>query len=426
MLDAELQQRACEYLALTQRNDEDELLQVVCEEMPPFPERESALVNRLHSKADATQDKRTWVIGGKDENKGREAARFRSFSNVQASDRPEPSVTIGAPAAAAIQSPVEMDKDQVGVYDMMGAESSAATDDVMSSLAGLDLGGATAQEAPLLPAATQPALVSVDSSSAGTSTAPQISTSAALAAMSLTKGPGIEKVSASKASSLYKVADSSVVQWLERLIYNSEGVLYEDEQLQIGVKAEYHGNLGRLAIYIGNKIPQPFTAFSATIETAEPDALNVDFHKPPATEIAGLAQVQYLLQIECKSPFTTLPILKMSFIAGTVRNLVLKLPVFLSKFVEPVQLDSAAFFGRWKAIGGGCGEKLSSSDDVAYGFVRLGAPRESQKIFPIHLSADGTVDTGRHGKVIGGQKFALLDKVDPNPNNVSHRESANT
>jgi AP-2 complex subunit alpha len=44
--------------------------------------------------------------------------------------------------------------------------------------------------------------------------------------------------------------------------------------------------------------------------------------------------------------------LKMSFIAGTVRNLVLKLPVFLSKFVEPVELDSAAFFSRWKAIGG--------------------------------------------------------------------------
>ena len=197
-MDAELQQRACEYLALTQRNDEDELLQVVCEEMPPFPERESALVNRLHSKADATQDKRTWVIGGKDENKGREAARFRSFSNVQASDRPDPSVAVSAPAAAAVQSPVEMDKDQVGVYDMMGADSSAATDDVMSSLAGLDLGGATAQEAPLLPAAAQPALVPVDSSSAGVSTAPQISTSAALAAMSLTKGPGIEKVSASE------------------------------------------------------------------------------------------------------------------------------------------------------------------------------------------------------------------------------------
>ena len=196
VLDAELQQRACEYLALTSRNDEDELLQVVCEEMPPFPERESALVSRLHSKADSTQDKRTWVIGGKDENKGRQAARFRSFSNVQSSDKPESSGDAGTPAVADVQSPNEVERDQVGVYDMMGAEPSAVTDDVMSSLAGLDMGGPAIQETPLLPAVAQPAHAPVAKSMPETAPTPtHISTAAALAAMSLTKGPGIEKVS---------------------------------------------------------------------------------------------------------------------------------------------------------------------------------------------------------------------------------------
>jgi len=42
LLDAELQQRACEYLAIANLPDE-ELLQVVVDEMPPFPERESAV-----------------------------------------------------------------------------------------------------------------------------------------------------------------------------------------------------------------------------------------------------------------------------------------------------------------------------------------------------------------------------------------------
>ena len=55
-----------------------------------------------------------------------------------------------------------------------------------------------------------------------------------------------------------------------------------------------------------------------------------------------------------------------------------------------------------------------------------GPPRESQKIFPIHLAADGSVDTARHGKIIGGQKFALLDKVDPNPSNVSELVNVDT
>lgn len=197
VLDAELQQRACEYLALTQRNDEDELLQVVCEEMPPFPERESALVSRLHSKADSTQDKRTWVIGGKDENKGREAARFRSFSNVQSSGKTEADGAATTPAAVEAQSPSEIERDQIGVYDMMGADPSAATDDVMTSLAGLDMGGPAIQEAPLLPAVAQPASAPVATSIPEIAPSPataHISTAAALAAMSLTKGPGIEKV----------------------------------------------------------------------------------------------------------------------------------------------------------------------------------------------------------------------------------------
>jgi hypothetical protein len=88
-----------------------------------------------------------------------------------------------------------MERDQVGVYDMMGADPSAATDDVMTSLAGLDMGGPAIQEAPLLPAVAQPAQAPVTTyvpeASAATT---HISTAAALAAMSLTKGPGIEKV----------------------------------------------------------------------------------------------------------------------------------------------------------------------------------------------------------------------------------------
>src|SRR6201994_737073 len=66
-LDSELQQRACEYLALATMPTDD-LLQTVCDEMPPFPERASALLSRLHSKHATTSDKRTWIVGGRDAN----------------------------------------------------------------------------------------------------------------------------------------------------------------------------------------------------------------------------------------------------------------------------------------------------------------------------------------------------------------------
>lgn len=167
VLDAELQQRACEYLALAQMQDGDELLQTVCEEMPVFPERESALLNRLHSKGDKAQDKRTWVIGGKDENKERETERFKSFRKgtgdsgspmaeevIPVRDAPQPPIpTQTAPTAQRTMSS--------NVDTMMGASSSGATDDIMSSLAGLDMRGADGiQDEPLLPngseATTQP------------------------------------------------------------------------------------------------------------------------------------------------------------------------------------------------------------------------------------------------------------------------------
>ena len=50
VLDVDLQQRACEFYALAQRPEDDELLQNVCEEIPPFPPRESTLLSRLNKK----------------------------------------------------------------------------------------------------------------------------------------------------------------------------------------------------------------------------------------------------------------------------------------------------------------------------------------------------------------------------------------
>lgn len=65
--DSELQQRAYEYLCLVTLPTDD-LLRTVCDEMPPFSERASVLLSRLHQKTAGTSDKRTWVVGGKDAN----------------------------------------------------------------------------------------------------------------------------------------------------------------------------------------------------------------------------------------------------------------------------------------------------------------------------------------------------------------------
>lgn len=408
VLDAELQQRACEYLALATRDDNDELLQAVCDEMPVFPERESALVNRLHKRGNAAQDKRTWVIGQQSENRDKFAKQF-SKDSAAADDEtvpvppPKPQMSLSQPQP---QASLSVDPQPSGnltpqtpsaTEPMMGpgpsSQSTMLSEDIMTSLAGLDMSSpapepASAQQR-LLPeqhqfvseptggAAPLPTLASPTTPDDLQHTATLGGVNPALL-HGLTTGPNVEK-------------------WLERLSYASEGVLYEDKQVQIGIKAEYHGPLGRIALFIGNKISTPFTSVSARIENSEP-GLSANFHDTPVNRIEGLAQIQEMIHVEAKGVFTSPPVLRFTYLAGGFTTLVLKLPVFLSKFIEGVQLDQAAFFERWKIIGG--------------------PPREAQQIFPIKLSETGEIDTQRNEKVIAGQSMSVLRGIDPNPVNI--------
>ena len=347
VLDAELQQRACEYLALARREDGDELLASICDEMPVFPERESALVSRLHKKGGSTQDKRTWVIGGREENRDRTQERFREFrkgtgdslaiGSASRTITEEPKVMRPASPPAPAPPMVEPSRQaSLGADEMMGTTSRNTADDIMSSLAGLNMSGHNVQEEPLLPDST--------ANGNGNGIVPQPTGAeddgrATLGGVDpfllrpLTVGPNIDK-------------------WYERLTYANEGVLYEDDQIQIGIKAEYHANLGRIALFIGNKVSAEITDLKFHLEHSDPESLHIRFHDPPVGEIAGRAQIQELVHVDCRAFFKDPPVLRMSFMTGKQTNLVLRLPVVLSRFVEGVLLDQAAFFERWKIIGG--------------------------------------------------------------------------
>lgn len=319
VLDAELQQRACEFYTLASRPDDDELLQNVCEEMPPFPPRVSALLGRLNMKHGDTEDKRTWIHGGKEANLDREVVKRKT--------------EITAP----------------------GGEDH----DIMGSLAGLEISPSTTDATSALPES----LVSLASDNT-----PRVSV-----------GPQLDR-------------------WFDKLTYTMEGVLYEDDQIQIGVKSRYQGHIGQLAVYIGNKISAPLTSFTTTIHVVDPDALSVTFAKMPPSTISPRTQAQQLLHVECKKMFSAPPILSVSYLAGSHQTIAVRLPVVVTKFFEHVKLGQSDFFERWKLIGG--------------------PPRESQSVFPIELSSTGQLDLAKHRQVVSGHRLNLLDDIDPNPNNL--------
>lgn len=333
VLDVDLQQRACEYYALASRSEEDELLQNVCEEIPPFPPRESALIGRLNRRLGDTENKRTWVHGGKEANLERELTQRKQIPPAE----PAPGATTGA------------------------ADSG---NDIMDSLAGLDL------TSPSNAATTvaDPSSIFAQLSKPINPTVPR-----------LTTGPNIDR-------------------WFEKLTYSADGVLYEDIQIQVGIKSRYQGHLGQLAIYVGNKVPVPLTSFTVVVHVSDPDTLTASFAKLPPSTIAPRTQTQLLLQVECKKFFSTLPSITVSFLAGAQQSVTLQLPILITKFFEHVNLGAADFFERWKLIGG--------------------PPRESQSIFQVALTEEGGLDQERYHQVIGGHRLNLIEGIDPNPNNL--------
>uniref|UniRef100_A0A672ICE9 AP-2 complex subunit alpha n=1 Tax=Salarias fasciatus TaxID=181472 RepID=A0A672ICE9_SALFA len=173
-------------------------------------------------------------------------------------------------------------------------------------------------------------------------------------------------------------------------VCKNNGVIFENQLLQIGLKTEYRQNLGRMYVFFGNKTSTQFLSFTSSVSCSD---LSVHA-KAVDPVIEGGAQVQQILNIECVSDFTDAPVLNIQFrYGGTLQNLAVKLPVMLNKFFQPTEMTSEDFFQRWK---------------------QLGAPQqEVQKIFNANHPMDSDVTKAK----ILGFGVALLDGVDPNPAN---------
>ncbi|KAG9257431.1 adaptin N terminal region-domain-containing protein [Emericellopsis atlantica] len=323
-LDSEMQQRACEYLVLASMPTDD-LLRTVCDEMPPFPERQSALLSRLHQKQGATSDKRTWVIGGKDANNDRTELKMASPSALKRT------FSSGNPLNG-------------GSNGANGA----------SDLAGLDMNASGPSE---------PKPLNV----------PNLASAAHLS-------PGWEK-------------------GYNRLLVRTDGVLYEDGQIQIGVRSEYRGQMACLIVYFKNKIPTALGSFTTTLDLDESEKTKLTWETKslPDSQIPEAAQSQQVIMFEAKHVFARSPTMRVSYLAGALQALTLKLPVAIHKFMDPADLSAEDFFKRWKQIGG--------------------APREAQAIFGI-TGNNRAFSPEFVTRTVNGFRWRILDMVDPNPRNI--------
>uniref|UniRef100_A0A8D0DGA2 AP-2 complex subunit alpha n=1 Tax=Sander lucioperca TaxID=283035 RepID=A0A8D0DGA2_SANLU len=178
-----------------------------------------------------------------------------------------------------------------------------------------------------------------------------------------------------------------------RFVCKNNGVIYEDQLLQIGLKAEYRQNLGRIYVFYGNKTSTQFLSFSSSVTSSDTLKTHILSTAVDPT-VDGGAQLQQVVNIECLSDFTDAPVLDIQFrYGGTLQKIAVKLPVMLNKFFQPTEMTSQDFFQRWK---------------------QLGVPQqEVQTIF----KAQHPMDTDVTNAKILGFGVALLIGVDPNPAN---------
>jgi len=302
--DAELQQRASEYLALSKLTSLD-VLATVLEEMPPFPERESSgLLNLLKKKRPGR------VPDNPD--------RLDEHVSRKENGRGEAGATSGLSLASH-------QEQEGGSADLLGLGVPSAGNGVTSN-------GGT--------------------------------------------GP---------------VTDNII-----KFYFKNNGILYENDILQIGVKTECRSNLARLALFYGNKTNHPFLNFQPVV-TASPllgMAILLQVKQVDSTVEAG-AQFQQMVNVECVCEFDQQPDLNLTFTSnGVSQTLACKLPISINKFIEPTEMNGEAFFSRWK---------------------NLSLPaQECQKIFKAAQPMENT--DAIKAKLIG-YGFQLLENIDPNPDN---------
>ncbi|XP_039542953.1 AP-2 complex subunit alpha-2 isoform X2 [Pimephales promelas] len=137
-----------------------------------------------------------------------------------------------------------------------------------------------------------------------------------------------------------------------RFVCKNNGVLFENQLLQIGIKSEYRQNLGRMYLFYGNKTSVQFVTFTTTVTC--PGELQSQLNVQTKTVeplIEGGAQVQQVINIECLTDFLDAPLLNIKFrYGGALQNLTLKLPVTINKFFQPTEMASHDFFQRWKQL----------------------------------------------------------------------------
>eukprot|EP01105_Mastigella_eilhardi_P019187 TRINITY_DN449_c1_g1_i1.p1 TRINITY_DN449_c1_g1~~TRINITY_DN449_c1_g1_i1.p1 ORF type:complete len:1053 (+),score=287.24 TRINITY_DN449_c1_g1_i1:407-3160(+) len=402
-IEVEIQQRACEYLRLTVPNAE-QLLQTILEAIPPWDEKAETAAEPAKKRYTAPTDGSS---AAKTENGGAAAAAGGAGAGaaVGTGSGLVDLIGMGAPqqvtatATAVSQQGLAMPGGatrsvgqaaaQLSLLDI-GTGSQPATTPAAAGAGGFGFGATPTGAGPLTGFSANIGAPEV-APIVGAGVMPGAGPAASAGPESSGVGP-----TAALGTGLTEEQRASVQTMWRRLCLVSEGVIFQDANLQIGMKSEYNGAEGRVMIYFGNSSTMPLTKFSVVIQNVP--YLNIQCGPAP-TVIASRAQATQPLKFQVLREFPDSPCMQVSYVNVNKQvTHVVPLPIFLSKFLSPPAEGAAVagptFLQKWKLL--------------------VGPGMESQEIFPSKVPID---ITWVHKVFAQGFKISVLEGVDPLKNN---------
>ena len=181
------------------------------------------------------------------------------------------------------------------------------------------------------------------------------------------------------------------------LCLRADGVLYEGDHLQVGIKSQFSKAAGRYMVYYGNRSPEVIQALSASI--ASSSALAVQLN-PLKDTLGGGEQAQQLINFVCLQEYALPPELKLEYsIEGKKYVVRTRLPLAITKFVSPKTMSVAEYLHAWKSMGA--------------------SPAKTEYSVVFRMLSGKKFDLEETKKLLqDGLHFAVIPAVDPAPTNI--------
>ncbi|XP_022755934.1 AP-2 complex subunit alpha-1-like isoform X2 [Durio zibethinus] len=324
-IDAEIQQRAVEYFALSRKGA---ALMDILAEMPKFPERQSSLIKKAEDGEVDTAEQSAIKL---------RAQQQMSNALVVTDQCP----ANGAPPAVSVGQ-----LSLVKVPSMVSTEDHNSTDQSLSQENGtLSKVDSQPPSADLLGDLLGP--LAIEGPPGATVQSERNAVSGLKGVLDAVDGSAIVPVE-EHTNTVQPIGN--IAERFHALCLKDSGVLYEDPYIQIGIKAEWRAHHGRLVLFLGNKNTAPLISVQAVI--LPPAHLKMELSLVPDT-IPPRAQVQCPLEIVNLKPSRDVAVLDFSYKFGAnMVNAKLRLPAVLNKFLQPIPVSAEEFFPQWRSLSG--------------------------------------------------------------------------